>query len=262
MPTAIAPLAAIWAVPASQAGSGWVNTQRRGPRGKIQVLQILELVVMQQHCSALTQTAYPQGSCCADLQHGISQPHTLSRYLRRHAIPLCNAHSSAFKADTTLSIQERIKKSTMYPNLHTHCLPYNQTWGKGSWTKEWASFCNSGEKKTANNQEPALCGEMKLPRQPVLNPHVFISFWFGLSSSLFLQDIVKFSHFSSQCPCAATLIHSCHIPPHTRLWKRREEQLPSTLYPLCKCVRVSVTKSIRSMHSWVIFVSVINVTWG
>lgn len=58
------------------------------------------------------------------------------------------------------------------------------------------------------------------------------------------------------------LTHSCHVPPHTRLWQRTEEQLPSTSIYHAKCVRVSVIKSIRSMHCWVIFVSVINVKLG
>lgn len=38
LPTAIPPLAVIQAAPASQAGSGWVSRQRKGPQGRIQVL--------------------------------------------------------------------------------------------------------------------------------------------------------------------------------------------------------------------------------
>lgn len=116
MPLAIPPLAVISAAPASQAGSGWVNRQRRGPRGKIQVLQIPELVVMWQRCSSLSGLAYPQGRCYMVTQLPMCGP--VSRSLTAPCVdiegemPLRNTDKAPFKPDTALSIEERLRQST------------------------------------------------------------------------------------------------------------------------------------------------------
>lgn len=262
MPTAIPPLAVIQAVPARQAGSGGVNTQRRGPRGKIQVLQIPELVVMQQHCSALlSHGCLPPGKLlCGSAARYLT---ALSRYWRTHATLLCNTHTSAFKADTTSSTQGRIKQSTSYLTLHTPCLiicPRTNPGVRKVEPKNEQVFATRERKNQPTTNSLRSAEKWNFPASQLLNPHVFISFYFGVSSSPFLQDMVKFSHFPSQCLVCCHSCHSCHVPPHTRLWQRREEQLLSTRIHSAKCVRVSVIKSTRSI-SWVIFVSVINVTW-
>lgn len=203
MPTAIAPLAVIQAVPARQAGSGGVNTQRRGPRGKIQVLQTLELVVMEQHCSALlSHGCLPPGKLlCGSAARYLT---ALSRYWRTHATPLCNTQSSTFQSwyhviHTGEDEAEHLVPHPAHLMSWLIICPTTSPGVRNVEPKNKPVFVTQERKNQPTTKSLRSAEKWNFPASQLLNPHVFISFYFGLSSLPFLQDMVKFSYFSSQC---------------------------------------------------------------
>lgn len=200
--------------------------------------------------------AYPQGSCCVDLQHGLSQ---LSADTEGHKRRPYATHSSAFQSwyhiiRTGEDKTQHLVPHPAHPMPWLFICPVTSPGVRKVEPKNEQVFITQERKNQPTTNSVCSAEKWNFPASQLLNPHVFISFYFGLSSSPFLQDMVKFSHFSSQS------LVCCQLPLHTRLWQRREEQLPSTNIHSAKCVRASVLKSFRSLHSWVIFVSVINVT--
>lgn len=132
-------------------------------------------------------------------------------------MPLCNTDNSACKADTTSSIPEGIRQSTLYDTLHIPRL--------GSPTalqpnledvtlKQRMSRFSYLRKNTPTGQQTTVCRETKLLHQPAVKPSCpdQLPFWVTLNSSQVLQDTAKFSYFSSQrrmsCRAANGLLRS------------------------------------------------------
>lgn len=107
------------------------------------------------------------------------------------------------------------------------------------------------EKKTGQqptNQESTPWREMKLLSQPTVKPSRLYQLLFWVKFFTVSTGHREILPLFIPMPCVlACWLHSCHchVPPHTRLWWRREEQFPSTSIYHGKCVRVSVIRSIR-----------------
>lgn len=220
MPLAILPLAVISAAPASQAGSGWVNRQRRGPRGKIQALQIPEVVVMWQRCSSLSGLAYPQGRCCMGSQLPMCSPVSRSLTAPRIDIegemPLCEADKAPFKPDIVLSIEERLRQST------SDTLPCTaHTSARCPVSKPGASKVEPRIKQVFVPQEKkqALHRKVKYLNQPAVKTPISFHLGYLKFFSLPLYPVDS----PPSCP-TVLLPSSCCVPPSGGLPTRREEQ--------------------------------------